>query len=601
MRGKGIKKILAALLAATMLFSVVACGSDAGTTNAPADAAQTPADPAPAATPDAAPSDAAGESGELEPMTLEVYSQPANFHGEQIGWTAKLLKDKFNVTLNIIAPQVAGGDIFAARSTAGFLGDIVVLDNKDIQDCVKAGLIYDFTAEMQTFQAFEEYKGQLDYYNQAIEGVGEGEYWAWPTELANTSPVSFSPTIPGVAPTVPWDYYRDAGMPELKDLTDLVALLKTMQDMHPTNADGDPAYGITLWPDWDGLGIENVNQLTKWYGQEYGAGDGNGTVLIDAKGNLTALTDDNSAYKKILQFYFDANQAGVVDPDSGTQNWDSVNTKFVNKRAYLIWNDWQQGFWNSTAHGEEGQNYIMVPLADMDLYQVSDPYYGTGRAFACGTDDPAKKERVRMVLDWMSSPEGMTYIHAGIEGMNYEIEADGTYNQTAWGETAIGTKPEMPEEWGGSNYADGMMQINQWMLASIAINPETGISYVATYWPSTVKKGENTTLLEWRERFDAQNPMDYLTKNNLVSVVPYVNVSLAPDTSEISVTRASCKTIVNDASWKMIFAKDQAEFDKLWENMKTDLTGFGWDDLVAFDKAKYQALVDERAKALAAN
>jgi multiple sugar transport system substrate-binding protein/putative aldouronate transport system substrate-binding protein len=237
----------------------------------------------------------------------------------------------------------------------------------------------------------------------------------------------------------------------------------------------------------------------------------------------------------------------------------------------------------------------------MDLYQVSDPYYGTGRAFACGTDDPAKKERVRMVMDWMSSPEGMTYIHAGIEGMNYEIEADGTWNQTPWGETAIGTKPEMPAEWGGSNYADGMLQINQWMLASVAINPENGITYAATNWPSTLKKNENTTLLEWRERFDAQNPMDYLTKNNLVSVVPYVNVSLAADTSEISVTRTSCKTIVNDASWKMIFAKDQATFDELWENMKTDLQGFGWDELVAFDKAKFQALVDERAKALAEN
>ena len=47
---------------------------------------------------------------ELEPMILEVYSQPANFQGEQPGWTAKILKDKFNVTLNIIAPQVAGGD-----------------------------------------------------------------------------------------------------------------------------------------------------------------------------------------------------------------------------------------------------------------------------------------------------------------------------------------------------------------------------------------------------------------------------------------------------------------------------------------------------------
>jgi multiple sugar transport system substrate-binding protein/putative aldouronate transport system substrate-binding protein len=605
---KGLSKALASVLSVTLMLGSVACGSsgagestDAPASSQPASSNAAAGDTSAAASSDtAAQGDATAQGSDLEPMTLEVYSQPANFHGEQTGWTAKILKDKFNVTLNIIAPQVAGGDIFAARSSAGFLGDIVVLDNTDIQDCVKAGLIYDFTDQMKTFTAFDEYKKQLDYYNSAIEGVSEGQYYAWPTEMTNTSPVSFSPTIPGVAPTVPWDYYKEVGEPEIHNLNDLIDCLKAMQEKHPTNADGDPSYGITLWPDWDGLGIENVNQLTKWYGQEM-AGDGKTTILLDTQGNMTDLTDDTGAYKKILQFFFDANQAGIIDPDSGTQNWDSVNQKLMSKRAFLIWNDWQQGFWNSTARGEAGENYIMVPIDDMKLYQVSDPYYGSGRAFACGTDDPEKQERVRMVMDWMSSPEGMTSIDAGIEGLSYVIEADGTYDQTPWGETAIGENPPVPEEYGGGTYADGMLQINQWMLAAIAINPVTGITYDPRNWPTTVKKSENTTLLEWRDRFDAQNPVDYLTKNKLIQVVPYVNVSLAPDTSEISVTRASCKQLVNDASWKMIFAKDQAEFDQLWENLKTDLQGFGWDDLVKFDKEKFQALVDERAKALAAN
>ena len=35
-----------------------------------------------------------------EPITLNVFSEVANFGGEQKGWFAKELKDRFNITLN---------------------------------------------------------------------------------------------------------------------------------------------------------------------------------------------------------------------------------------------------------------------------------------------------------------------------------------------------------------------------------------------------------------------------------------------------------------------------------------------------------------------
>lgn len=533
----------------------------------------------------------------LEPMVIEVYSQPANFQGEQPGWTAGILKEKFNITLNIIAPQVAGGDIFAARSASGFLGDLVVLDNADIQSCVKSGLIYDVSDEMKKLTSFEEYKVQLDAYNSSLDGVDEGSYYAWPTEMTNTSPTTFTPIIPGVAPTVPWDYFKEIGAPELNNLSDLVKALRDMQDLHPTNAAGDPSYGITLWPDWDGTSIENVNQLTKWYGQEV-----NGSVLLDASGERIDLTDDNGAYHKILQFFFEANQAGVVDPDSGTQNWDSVNSKFNSKRAFLIWNDWQQGFWNTTGRGNDGENYIMAPINDMSIYQPSDPYFGSGRAFAVGTDDPDKQARVMMLLDWMSSPEGLESIHGGIKGFTYDDAEDGNgYVRTAAGETALMDNSPVPEEFGGGFYADGMLQVNQWCVAGIATNPINGYSYSASLWPAEVKKAQTTTTKEWSERFDATDSVDYLVKNNKIAVVPFVNVNLVPDPTDIALIRSNCATLVKDASWKMVFATDQAEFDSIWNTLKEDLAGFDWAQLVEFDTEKLQVLVDERAKALAAN
>ena len=41
--------------------------------------------------------------------------------------------------------------------------------------------------------------------------------------------------------------------------------------------------------------------------------------------------------------------------------------------------------------------------------------------------------------------------------------------------------------------------------------------------------------------------------------------------------------IVNN-SWKMIFAKDQAEFDSYWNTMVTNAKGLGFDDLLALNQ-----------------
>lgn len=42
-------------------------------------------------------------------ITVDVFDAQANFQGIQSGWFAKVVKDRFNMELNIIAPNVAGG------------------------------------------------------------------------------------------------------------------------------------------------------------------------------------------------------------------------------------------------------------------------------------------------------------------------------------------------------------------------------------------------------------------------------------------------------------------------------------------------------------
>ena len=55
------------------------------------------------------------------PITITVYDAAANYHGIQKGWFAKVVKDRFNIELDIIAPQVAGQEIYATRAEEGDL------------------------------------------------------------------------------------------------------------------------------------------------------------------------------------------------------------------------------------------------------------------------------------------------------------------------------------------------------------------------------------------------------------------------------------------------------------------------------------------------
>ena len=130
------KKIVSLFAATAMVVGTLAgCGGGAAqpaATDSGTPAADTSA---PAATPstDTASSDAAApaadaSAGGNDLLELEIYDAAANYQGLQTGWFDKVVKDRFNLDLNIIAPQVAGDAIYQTRTSSGNLGDIVLLD-----------------------------------------------------------------------------------------------------------------------------------------------------------------------------------------------------------------------------------------------------------------------------------------------------------------------------------------------------------------------------------------------------------------------------------------------------------------------------------------
>ena len=206
------------------------------------------------------------------PITLEIFDVAANYQGMQTGWFAKVVKDRFNIELNIIAPQVAGDSIYQLRASSGNLGDIVLLEATQFQDCLEAGLIKDISDKIVESPNLMKFDKQIKALNTGLPGNSAGKYYGIPTEMMDTSPTSFTQERIYSLPQLRWDLYNKIGAPELNDLDDLLQAFVELRKVHPTNENGDPAYPLSLWPDWDGgdgmIGIANVVQLTTWYGEK---------------------------------------------------------------------------------------------------------------------------------------------------------------------------------------------------------------------------------------------------------------------------------------------------------------------------------------------
>lgn len=598
-----------ALVAMLAIGSLAGCGSkeaasDGGSTTTASSDSSASTESSDASSDDGAAAAATGDivlpaaeklpASHDEMLTIEFYDKAANYQGIQSGWYGKVLKDALNVEVNIISPQVSGDGaaLYQTRCAAGALGDLIIIDNSEATECVEAGLIADLTPYLSAYPNLMRYEEQIIAFNKMI-GNGDKVY-AIPLEMNTYGPTAFKDPHVSVYPRVGWDMYTEQGRPELKNMDDLLDLLEAIQTAHPTNDNGDPAYAISMWADWDGTSIENVNQVAKWYGQQV-----NGSVLLGTDNSIAPLTDKNGAYYKMLNFFYKANQRGLIDPDSVTQDWNNVVSKMQDKRIYLYWYSWQYGFWNTPERGEQGVNMMEIPVADTNLFQEGNFYYGDGRVVCVGSQVPEENlGRMLEFLDWYASPEGAQIQHAGTEGIVYTVNDDGTLTLTEDGLNRFSAEIMIPEDQGGGTWNDGNNAINQWIAQSVDLNPNTGEPYGTDLWSSYIEMNQTKCTKEWSEQFGAADDVAYLADHGLMTVLPSINMALAVDTTDISLIRNQCGDLICDTSWRMVFASSDEEFEQMWDDMTTQLQGFGWDELVEFDTAKYQPVIEARIAAM---
>lgn len=557
------KYVTTGLLGMTLLGSLAGCG---GAAESDTDAASS-------------------ESGYDETITIDVYNGLANYMGMQEGWFAKIVRDKFNMELNIIAPNVAGnGDtLYQTRTAAGDLGDLIIVDNgQQYNELVEAGLLTDASEYYETMENVQRFDAAVQNLNKDADGL-----YGFPTSVSTLKATDPSEGLdPTFGAYVRWDLYGEQGYPEIGTLEDLLPVIQKMQEDNPTTDSGKKVYGFSLFSDWDGNMMNAGKQLVTYYGY-----DESGFVLAKADGSdYQSILDSDSEYIRALKFYFQANQMGLVDPESTTQNYDTLFAKFQEGQVLFSWWPWLgQAAFNTTTNLNEGKGFMLAPIQDQKIFSYGAEVYGGKQFIGIGSnaEDP---ERIAAFIDWLYSSEGVlanssqTSGSSGPEGLTWEMK-DGEPVLTEFGKQALlDGDGDVPEEYDGGSYKDGVSALNVNTVLPIDINPDTGFPYAYTMWESYQNETTDPVKEDWSKNMGgAESTIGYLEDNDQLLVAPGASYVAPEDSSEISTLRNQAKATIIEYSWRMVFAKDEAEFDQLLKEMQETADGLGYQTVLEFD------------------
>jgi len=534
-------------------------------------------------------------------ITVDLFNDAhTGFAGIQPGWFGQVVNERFNMDINHIgAPDGEFELIFSTRAAAGNLGDLIFVGQPRMHEVIEAGLVINIT---------DQVNNNMPYYTSQFPGAVErartfslsGEIYALPTDVTTQSRTQ--PRFTGIhvarSPWLRFDVYQAIGAPTIDTLEDLLPVLAAMQEYMPYTETGRRTYGFSLFGDWDGL----VMAQAEWFDQMYGLTRflGPAALSVDPINHrVESRIDNDGIYKRGLRLLFNANQMGLVDPDSPTQNFDMVSDKGAEGAVLFSWYNWLVASrFNSAVIDEDndpyftnahvGVGYTFVPIMDQTVLIPSMNPNGTDMLIAIGPS-ATDVDRLIAFIDWMASPDGHEVVTLGPEGMAWEM-VGGEPVVTALGiegglHTVAFQPAAVPEEWGGSTFSDGSWQgrstiVNRW--GGQEMNPNRGFTFDPRHWPSQHRE---TTVLEanWTERFGAANQVEWLLEHDMLVARPAIDFNIPEDPSELSIIRGEVGPIIQSASWRMVFASDEAEFNQIWAEMREIAYGLGWQQLVDFE------------------
>ena len=570
-----IKKGLALFLCVAMAVSCAACGSDDGGTTTTGGSGGTTQ------------GGGTSDDGTREEVTLTMFSQQSvtSESGIWQGWGAQKLYEDLTIKLDLYPTGNEVEQKLNQYLAGGSLPDIIGFKGLD-----QAQLAMD--ADM--LLPLDEYKELLpnifenSYYEDAVgysqeyTSNGTGHLLIMPTAVGPASYNAYN-----WVPLLQWDAYKKIGMPEINTLEDYLDVVEQMVEVKPVTENGEKVYGFSLFSDWDKYTALEVSTLSFFYGIDTEYVSHLMETNVITKETESILRDD-SFYKRALKFYFDANQRGLLDPDSMTQTYSNVDAKYSAGRVMFSYFSWMTGSYNSTASGhvnneEAPDGYASVLAKDMKLYDAPDQTIGRNWYYAI-SKNCKDVERACEFLNWLYDPEVIAYLSNGPEDLLWSYDENGepkVKDPEGWEVIDKKTEALMPEEIGGGAFQDGVYAFNTLGISACTIM-ENGYSNSYRYWPSTLTRNPTLMKLEVNEWLGADTLAEYVIANDMVAKSTQAVNMITPISDELEMVVSQIGEIVKKYSWQMIYAEDEPEFETLWLTMQTEAEGLGMAQVVEY-------------------
>ena len=525
-----MKKLLALLLALVMLLSMAAC--------APADTGSS--------TPDTTGSN--GETNPPEPVTITLYPLNANLTSGTVGgWLGEFLLSK-GIILEI---WPYSEEKFTAMVTGGQLPDILyVPSTADVAALSESGLLMDLEPHMDKMPHLGT-EAQKVAHNYVKEFVTDGVLNLLPLNIGKTTSLIDTERA---AVKLHWETYTTIGAPEIKTWDDLIEVLKQMKEVYPKSEAGEETYGARLFAN-DGSYFYSIYN---WY-------INNGCTVDElahfvevnhAKGSFDYILSDESQYKAGLAFFNKMFREGLVDPESMNKDRATQQASVTAGGALAGW---------PGAPGWEQYGYYPVYIENSTVVRdESGNTYGQHGYLAVSANTEELDACLRL-LDMFANPDDILTIQAGPQGQLWDVDENG--------KGYITDKGYRYYIHGDTVKIDGeeFKLFNTQFLVNAGEEASNGLPRSAgAAWELVEYKADTDLMKSWKEVYPGYSGFRelMLDKEQFINV-PYnknlTNFADAADDAQKLVMNAARKILVQ-ASWKMIYAESDAEFEKLWDD-----------------------------------
>ena len=576
-----VKRVLALFLASSMLIAASGCGSDGGNSSESNTSEQSVSSEGESSETEGSSAEAA-QDGELAKVTIYP-SSAAVPSGVVDGYKGKIFA-KYGLQVEIWAYSDEKTNAILASQD---LPDLMYVTYEQLETMIKGGMIYELDDLLKDIPLIAD----NDVLQTAFNYVRN--YRSADTGKVYGIPIGTLEQVEGEdtgrnAIKVNWPVYYELGCPEVKDVWDLIPLMKQMMEAKPTADDGTKTWGTVLNSGTDGTYWRSSEIWYKWFGYE----PDNMAYLIETdmvNGEYHNIIEEgrDSLYYEGLKFYNTAYREGVLDPDSINNDRETQKAKVETSKAVMVPSGSTPGW----------AGYWPIYMEGQKLYQEnwSSPYgrdcFLVVNAKTSNLDACLKMIEVLADTDvffqiWNGTEEeGCWYV--GEDGLVYltDYGFKQSVEQRASGTSTYFTNGEKQSAWMNDFIGDTTYTRTYRGPKGVYEGPNgERIAGGMAGWSEVREVADNSEEhVQWREHFGAVNFTEllkskdaYTLKSKLTGVVSFCDT---PDAT-MQLTLNAIRDVVVSASWKMVYAESDEEFEGYWDQMIEECKELGVDDII---------------------